>query len=259
MAHISYSEFKIWTECPYKHKLKYIDRVNAFEGNEYTAFGTAIHSACEHGIVDDTIDMQAHFEKAFLQEIQKLPTKVKDSLEQHTIDQMMNQGRELALQAIPTLKEYFGNDVEVLSVEERLNESVNIPDRYNFKGFVDLVIKSGDKIHILDWKTCSWGWDARKKSDKITTYQLTFYKHYFAKKYDVDAKDIETYFALLKRTAKENKVEIFRVTSGPIKTQNALKMLENSIQNITSKNYVKNKVSCTSGYGCEFYKTEHCK
>ena len=31
MSHISYSEFKIWAECPYKHKLKYIDKVVTFK------------------------------------------------------------------------------------------------------------------------------------------------------------------------------------------------------------------------------------
>ena len=29
------------------------------------------------------------------------------------------------------------------------------------------------KYHI-DWKTCSWGWDSRKKSDKMIT-TLTLY------------------------------------------------------------------------------------
>ena len=55
----------------------------------------------------------------------------------------------------------------------------------------------------------------------MMTYQLTFYKHFWAKKHKVDPKKIETYFALLKRTATKNRVEIFRVTSGPKK----LKML----------------------------------
>ena len=27
MKHVSYSEIKIWNECPYKHKLIYIDGI----------------------------------------------------------------------------------------------------------------------------------------------------------------------------------------------------------------------------------------
>ena len=31
-----------------------------------------------------------------------------------------------------------------------------------------------------------------------------------------------------------------------------------AIQTIKSGIHIKNKLSCTSGYGCEFYKTKHC-
>ena len=44
-----------------------------------------------------------------------------------------------------------------------------------------MVLKTPDgRYHIIDWKTCSWGWDAKKRSDKILAYQLVFYKHFFA-------------------------------------------------------------------------------
>ena len=129
-------------------------------------------------------------------------------------------------------------------------------DEYNFKGFIDLVLKTSDgKYHIIDWKTCSWGWDSRKKSDPMVTYQLTFYKHFYAKKHGIDPKNVETYFALLKRTAKQNNVEIFRVTSGPRKTNNALNFLNRALYNIQKDNHIKNRLSCKN---CDFYKTEHC-
>jgi len=89
----------------------------------------------------------------------------------------------------------------------------------------------------------------------MVTYQLTLYKHYFAKKYDINPADIETHFALLKRTAKKDNVELFRTTSGQKKTENALNFLQKAIYNINNKNYLKNRLSCNR---CEFYKTEHC-
>ena len=89
----------------------------------------------------------------------------------------------------------------------------------------------------------------------MVTYQLTLYKHFFAKKYDLDPANIETHFALLKRTAKKNNVEFFRVTSGKKKTENALNFLQKALYNISNKNYLKNRLSCNR---CEFYKTEHC-
>jgi hypothetical protein len=47
----------------------------------------------------------------------------------------------------------------------------------------------------------------------MITYQLTFYKYFYAQKHGIDQKNIETHFALLKRIAKKDQVEIFRVTS----------------------------------------------
>ena len=72
---------------------------------------------------------------------------------------------------------------------------------------------------------------------------------------NIDPNNIETHFALLKRTAKQNNIEFFRVTSGPRKTENALKLSLKALYNIHSKNYPKNRLSCRN---CEFYKTEHC-
>ena len=128
--------------------------------------------------------------------------------------------------------------------------------KYNFKGFIDVVLKTPDgKYHVIDWKTCSWGWDMRKKSDPILSYQLTLYKRFFAQKHNVEFKDVETHFALLKRTAKKNNVEIFRVTSGPKKMKNALNLMTKALYNITKKNYLKNRLSCKQ---CDFYQTQHC-
>ena len=89
----------------------------------------------------------------------------------------------------------------------------------------------------------------------MTTYQLTFYKHYYAKKHNIDVKDIETHFALLKRTAKKDHVEIFRVTSGARKTENALNLMAKALYNIGKKKFIKNRLSCNR---CEFYKTSYC-
>ena len=47
MPHISYSELKDWSFCAWYHKLTRVDGIDGFKGNEYTAFGSAIHSVCE--------------------------------------------------------------------------------------------------------------------------------------------------------------------------------------------------------------------
>lgn len=253
MQHVSYSEIKLWHECPHRHKLQYIDKLEGFKGNLHTAFGTAIHSVCEHGLLDETLDREKHFLQAFTEELESLKSKEVE-IEKNLHEQMLNQYQPIVSTFREELDNYFG-DCEVISTEEKLYEDMDDHD-LKFKGYIDLVVRTKDgKYHILDWKTCSWGWDARKKADKMINYQLTLYKLFWAKKHDVPLNMIETHFGLLKRTAKNNNTEIFRVTSGPKKIKNALTFLEKAVINIKRSFSIKNRLSCKY---CQFYNTEHC-
>ena len=254
MPHISYSELKIWAECPFKHKLMYIDKIKGFIGNEYTAFGGAIHSLCENAIVGEIEqdEYEEYFQEAFRRELNKIEVK-KPKL----VMEMLEQANKISPEILPAVEKHF-QDYEVISVEERLFENVNdFQDTpYNFKGFIDLVLKTSDgKYHIIDWKSCSWGWKLEKKTDRLTTYQLTLYKKFFCEKHNIDPNMVETHFALLKRTAKNHHVEIFRVTSGPRKTNNANDLLLKALSNINRQIKFKNRSACD---GCEFRKTAHC-
>ena len=257
MKHISYSELKTWAECPYKHKLNYIDRVKKFIGNEFTAFGRALHDVCENIVMTEHRDVSGedYFDASFRKELKNLQ---EEELDKKLVINMQQQAHLIIPQIEPYLKAHFGS-YEVVSVEERLYEDVDFvrPIERKFKGFIDLVIKTDDdKYHVIDWKTCSWGWDAKKRSDRLITYQLTLYKKFFCEKHDIDPDNVETHFALLKRTAKKDNVEIFRVTSGARKTENAKKLLSDAVQHIEKQNYVKNRKSCGL---CEFNNTEFCK
>jgi len=253
MPHISFSELKNWSFCPFYHKIVYVEGVKGFAGNEYTAFGTAIHNICEKKLQKEEIDYYEKFKVDFIDQISKLPEDL--DLRQDLIVEMGSQAKTLIPDIMPALEEYFKEGYEVYSTEEKLMVPIDNTE-YNFKGFIDAVVKTPDgKYHVIDWKTCSWGWDARRRADPMVTYQLTLYKIFFAQKHNIDLKDIETHFALLKRTAKKNNVEIFRITSGNKKMQNVKKLLDRALFNIEKKNFIKDKRSCAK---CEFYRTPHC-
>ncbi|MDA7494531.1 PD-(D/E)XK nuclease family protein [bacterium] len=254
--HISYSELKLWAECSWKHNLVYKKKIKKFVGNEYTAFGRALHLLCENTIEEkiQEEDYDDFFEIAFEKELMDLMNKDVELNEKMTND-MIQQAKKISPQIIPQVVKSFKN-YEVFSVEERLYEDIPEIDGCKFKGFIDLVLKTDDgKYHVIDWKTCSWGWDAKKRSDKYITYQLTLYKKFFCLKHDIDPKLVETHFALLKRTAKKDNVEIFRVTSGPRKLQNATDLLVKGVKSIFKNVRFKNRNSCNY---CEFKNTEHC-
>jgi hypothetical protein len=255
MPHISFSELKDWVHCAFYHKLTRVDKIDGFKGNAYTAFGTAMHSVCEKKLLKEEID-DDFFVEELKKNIEQLPEDV--DIDKKLVLDMVHQGKLIIPEIQDSLDEYF-EEYEVMAVEMPLMEDIENEDDHKFKGYIDAVVSTPDgRIHIFDWKTCSWGWNMKKKNDKIVTYQLTLYKHFFCQKMGIDPAMVETHFALLKRTAKKNQVEFFRVTSGHKKTENALKLLNKALYNIKNKRYIKNRLSCTGGYGCKFYKTEHC-
>ena len=272
--HLSYSEIRNWLKCPFYHKITYVDRIPS-ESNLFFAFGKAIHKVCEDSLFTNSITYginsgsvtNTHINKAMIKfnaEFAKLVKKLSKELDKEKeernkqlLSEMKNQARPIISSVVPTLIRYF-KKFEIISFEEKLYEDIQNKEDWKFKGFIDLVIKTpyDGKYHLIDWKTCSWGWDMRKKNDKMNVYQLTFYKHFFAEKHNIDPRNVETYFGLLKRTAKNNNTEMVRVTSGKKRTQNALNLLEKALYNIERQNYIKNKLACTR---CELYMTKYCQ
>lgn len=269
MSHISFSELKEWVNCPWKHKLMYLEKLKQFKGNEYTAFGTALHTVCENLVTIDALGTQdtekynpnESFQQEFLYNLSNLKKSCPDMIfNTDLVSSMRLQADYIIKHILPELKTYFGK-FELIGVEEELYLPIDDQEQ-KFKGFIDLVVYTPQdkKYHIIDWKTCSWGWDSRRRTEKMVTYQLTLYKHFWCKKHNKDYNEVLTHFALLKRTAKKKNVEIFKVTNGAKKIGNALKLLNKSLYNINKKNFIKNKLSCHGRYGtCEFYKSEHCK
>ena len=109
---ISFSELKIWNECPFKHKLVYLDEIGKFEGNEYTAFGTALHSVCEQKLPNPEVDEKEIFLKAFAKEISILKEK-NITLRDDILSPMEEQGLKICELVLPEVKKHFG-EFEIL-------------------------------------------------------------------------------------------------------------------------------------------------
>ena len=115
LKHVSFSGLKIWNECPFKFKLLYKDKLEGFKGNEYTAFGTAIHTACElmveakykDNAVFTTEDAKFAFKKDFLKNLQELRDKDVE-LKSNMISDMLGQAKDIIPHIMPSLEEYFG-------------------------------------------------------------------------------------------------------------------------------------------------------
>ena len=261
---ISFSAIDTWRKCPFSFKLKYKDKIDIPGGSIHSAYGTSMHDTIKN-VLNETIkdeEIENHFKNSFKEEIKTIPKEKKEKIfqnkeEKETLVSMTKLGPNLCRQAIAYLSEKYPG-FEIVQAEQEFIEPILIDSKesYDFKGIIDLIFKMPDNsFHILDWKNCSWGWKAEKKSSKWTTYQLTYYKHYFALQNNIDPNNIVCSFALIKRTAKKDNIEIFDVKVGPQKTKNALKVINNLIYTSEKNHFPKNRLSCTY---CDYHRTQWC-
>ena len=116
--HISYSELKDWVLCLHYHKKSWVERVAPFEGNEYTAFGTAIHDVCEKKLLKEDIDEAEVFQIGFDKKLQELMEK-NIEVNGTNVEAMRTAGPAILAEVEDALEDYFG-DYEVFSSEEML-------------------------------------------------------------------------------------------------------------------------------------------
>jgi len=136
-----------------------VDKLKGFRGNEYTAFGTAIHDVCEKKLLQEQIRAPEYFMERFEESLATLDSDIEF---REDIENMAAQALGILPEVEPAIAEYFPDGFEVFSTEEQLMVKIDDED-YNFKGYIDAVIKTSDgKYHIVDWKSCSWGWDQRR-------------------------------------------------------------------------------------------------
>ena len=264
--HVSYSEVRCWKECPYRHKLQHIDKIDMFKPSPYLDFGTNIHEGCESYLNTGTIPRD------------KLLANIRDAWEKHGFgepewyEKMPGWYKHVPVEEWCTWANNMWDDVpgfldetfpdwEPVSAEEQLYEEIPGKEML-FKGFIDVIIKvprkNGTwKYWILDWKTAkSYGWDRRKKQDPLTQAQIILYKHYWATKNNIPSKDVGCGFVLLKRGGKPgNMCDLFKVSAGPKATEKANKMVNNMVNMVRRGMFLKNRNSCKF---CDYYDTPHC-
>ena len=264
--HVSYSEVKNWKECPFRHKLAYIDKVDMFEPSPYLDFGTQVHEGCESYLNTETIPKEQLLENirnAWEEHGFDDPEWVKKQpgwYKYHNVEEWCKWASNMWDDIPKFLDETFPG-WEPVSAEEELYEDI-IGKGVKFKGFIDVVIKvprkNGSwKYWILDWKTAkSYGWDRRKRQDVLTQTQIILYKHYWGTKNNIPLKDIGCGFVLLKRGGKPGSTcELFKVSAGPTAIKKATKMVENMIYSVKKGFYFKNRNSCRF---CDYYNTPYC-
>lgn len=270
--HVSYSEIRQWKECPWRHKLLYVDKLSTFEESPHLHYGTIVHDACEHFLktkellIDesknkiklaweengfDSVDfIQLQTQRAKIQGWKYKHNKLKDWLD----------WSETSIRSLPAfLDETFPN-WEFVSAEDALYEAIdNLPTK--FKGYIDCIIKTPNKnkwkYWIIDWKTASGrGWSQDKQRDFLVHAQVVLYKHFWGTKHNIEFRDIQCGFVLLKKVKTVGKsCQLIKVSSGPKTLEKSQKLVRSMIKTVNNKFYLKNRESCMF---CDFKNTEYC-
>jgi hypothetical protein len=270
--HISFSELTVWSECSWRHKLIYIDKLGGDPPNQHTEFGHALHGAMEnflffHKKID--YDHGVNIEEA----AKALSTKFDEMGFEDKGKAFENGLRKILAQAPEWLNEEFPG-WQLISAEFMLFEKIDGQKNKFFKGYIDCIIRypkpprKGSKpkppgtpiewqYHIIDWKGTDWGWTMEKKTDPLKQKQLVLYKHNLCEKLGLDLKEVKCSFVLCKRKAdKEGKhFELVTISVGPETIKKALDAVERMVNSVAKRMYMKNRYSCTY---CRFKDTEHC-
>ena len=281
MSRISYSQISMYSECPHRWKLNYIDKLRIFESNIHLIFGTAMHEV-----------IQTHLEVMYNDSIKNadildLNKMLRDKLiEQFKIAEERD-GKPPCKKE--DLHEFFQDGVDILDFYTKRKSDYfakrgykligcEVPIDFDLKngikmiGYLDIVLLDEvlDVIKIIDIKTSTMGWNKWQKADENKTQQLLLYKQFYSKQYNHPIERIEVEYFIVKRKLWEKamfpqkRIQKFVPASGkPSMNKVNGRMLKFINEAFTESGKYKTDMVATPSKKackwCEFKGTEHCK
>jgi len=278
---ISYSQLSMFSECPLRWKLNYIDDLKVSEPSIHLLFGTAMHEVIQSWLEVMYYDSVKNADKLNLE--QRLHDKM---FEQFQIEKERFGKNPCTLEE---MKEFFNDGVAILDfVKKKRAEyfskrgykligcevpiEVDLKKNIKMVGYLDLVIldEISNTLKIYDIKTSTRGWNKWMKKDETKTQQLLLYKQFYSKQYNHPIDKIEVEYFIVKRKLWEEamfpqkRVQKFSPASGKPSMNKVAKRLDNFLEiafddegNRISDNITPtpSKKACK---WCEFRKTEYC-
>lgn len=264
--HVSFSEISDWVDCSWRHKLRHVEGIDLSTYGVALDNGTGLHSSCEDFLRTRVmnVDLAVQFiTEAFERERDAGTLDEYLRTEGADYDEFLTEyieGAKAALNEVPAFMDETFKDWEFIDAEHALYEPIE-NHNHAFKGFIDGIIKCtgarGKKVYwLIDWKTSARGWFRDKRSDEKTKQQLILYKNFWAKKKNIEPKDIRCGFVLLKRQVKPGQhCELIPVSVGNVSTGRALQVINNMFYSLDNKIAVKNRLKCR---WCDYKGTKHC-
>ena len=211
---ISNSQIKTYTQCPHKWKTMYIDGQKEYQQSIFFTFGTAMHETIQEFIATmysktakaaEAIDMpkllKENMSIAYKSALKR--NKGEHFTNKFDLEDIYKEGVKILDFLVKKRGRYFSKkNTELLGIEIPLFVESDSNSNILIGGFLDLVMKEGDRIKIYDIKTSYKTWDKKKKKD--SSFQLRLYKKYFAKQHDISEDDLNIEYFIVKRKVWED-------------------------------------------------------
>ncbi len=214
---VSYSQFSMWNECPFRWFLNYVKKYKFRVPSIHLLFGTSMHEVMQSYItalfktsvkVGEALDLNKMLRLRMAvnyQLLQKEYPDMKDPVSKEEMVEFYHDGVAILEWLKAHRKDYFNTKThELIGIEVPIDKEL-VPG-LKFVGDLDIILKNKktEKIKIVDIKTATKTWNSYKKSSDTTNMQLVIYKIFYADKYKVPADNISIEYMIVKRKLKEN-------------------------------------------------------
>jgi hypothetical protein len=215
---VSYSQYSMYKECPYRWSLTYKEKLFPFTSSVNSVFGTAMHETIQEWLrllhdVSVKASEELDFNEYFFERLSATYNKEREEVDgAHFIPK-------------EELKEYYADGIKILDYLRRKRKvlfdyrqweliaielplMVKVMDDWNIylNGFIDLLFynKAEKLFRMPDIKTSTKGWNDYQKKDELKMDQVRLYKNYLAKHYGFDKDDVSGEYLVVKRKVYED-------------------------------------------------------
>ena len=232
----------MFSDCPHRWKLNYIDKLSISESNIYLIFGKAFHETLQKYL---NVMYEYTAKRANQLNLERILQE--RMIEQFKIDKDTYSKDPCTKEE---LQEFFMDGCDILDFFKKRRGDYfskkgykligcEVPVEYDLHknliwvGYLDIVMRDTvtDSIKIIDIKTSTKGWNKWMKKDENKTQQLLLYKQFYSKQYNHPIDKIEVEYFIVKRKLYENvdwpqrRVQKFSPASGTVSMNKVAKKL----------------------------------
>ena len=212
--YVSYSQYSVWKQCPYRWNLTYKEKLFPFTSSIETVFGTAIHESVQHYLTllytqsikaSNDLDIENYFSEKLMETYIK--EKKANNNKHFSTLQEITEYLEDGIAILKYLKRkrvklFDTKYLELVGVEIPLRAKIfEDSDKFFFEGYLDIVFYDTFRnVYIVpDFKSSKAGWGDYQKKSELKMAQLRLYKKFFSEQFDVPLEEVEVEFIILKR------------------------------------------------------------